>query len=141
MLKGRFKSTLVDSERYFLTISRYIELNPVRANMVGHPAEYPWSSYQKNAVGKPISLITPHPCYLALGKTDNKRQLAYRALFDETISPQTLEEIRDALNKAWVLGDDRFKQQIEKETGRRVSPIKRGGDRKSEVYREGFKYL
>ncbi|NQZ67621.1 MAG: transposase, partial [Lentisphaeria bacterium] len=80
-------------------------------------------------------------CYLALGKTDNKRQLAYRALFDETISLQTLEEIRDALNKAWVLGDDGFKEQIEKQTGRRVSPIKRGGDRKSEGYREEFKYL
>jgi len=40
-----------------------------------------------------------------------------------------------------VLGDDRFKQQIEAQTGRRVSPIKRGGDRKSEGYREGFNYL
>ena len=50
--EGRYKSTLVDSENYFLTVSRYIELNPVRADMVGHPGEYPWSSYQKNAMGK-----------------------------------------------------------------------------------------
>lgn len=39
--EGRYKSTLADSEKYFLTVSRYIELNPVRANMVEDPAEYP----------------------------------------------------------------------------------------------------
>ena len=137
--QGRFKSTLVDSERYFLTVSRYIELNPVRANMVGYPVEYPWSSYQKNAVGKPIELLTPHFCYQSLGKTDEERQKAYRGLFDEIIPEHTLEEIRDALNKAWVLGDDRFKKQIETQTGRRASPMKRGGDRKSEVYRKGVR--
>ncbi len=41
--EGRYKSTLVSSEHYFLLVSRYIELNPVRADMVAHPAEYPWS--------------------------------------------------------------------------------------------------
>jgi len=58
--EGRYKSTLVDSDNYFLTVSRYIELNPVRAGMVAHPADYLWSSYQCNALGKPIELITPH---------------------------------------------------------------------------------
>ena len=60
--EGRYKSTLVDSEYYFLTVSRYIELNPVRANMVKHPAEYPWSSYHRNALDKEIQVITPHQC-------------------------------------------------------------------------------
>lgn len=107
--------------------------------MVGHPAEYPWSSYQKNAIGKPISLLTPHSCYQSLGKTEQERQSAYRGLFDEIIPEHTLEEIRDALNKAWVLGDDRFKKQIEKQAGRRASPMKRGGDRKSKAYRGTIK--
>ena len=133
--EGRFKSTLVDSERYLLTVSRYIELNPVRALMVDHPAEYVWSSYQKNAVGKKVSLITPHRCYQLLGSNNKERQLVYRSFFDEIIPEQTLKEIRDALNKAWVLGDGRFKQQIEEQTGRRASPMGRGGDRKSEAYR------
>jgi len=70
----------------------------------------------------------------ALGKNNIERQLAYRALFNEIIPEHTLEEIRDALNKAWVLGDERFKQQIEKQTGRRASPMKRGGDKKSAAY-------
>lgn len=39
--EGRYKATLIDSERYLLTCSRHIELNPVRADMVAHPMEYP----------------------------------------------------------------------------------------------------
>ena len=49
--EGRFKSSIVDSERYFLTVSRYIELNPVRAKMTLHPGAYPWSSFRANGMG------------------------------------------------------------------------------------------
>ena len=105
--------------------------------MVEHPAEYPWSSYHKNALGKPVELITPHECYLSLAKTDKTRQKRYTALFERDIPDYTLKEIRDAVNKAWVLGDDGFKAQIEKQAGRRVSPEQRGGDRKSEKYWQG----
>jgi putative transposase len=133
--EGRYKSTLVDSENYFLLVSRYIELNPVRASMVDHPAEYPWSSYRGNALDMDIGLLTTHSCYEALGIDDNERQNAYRALFDYHIEDLALQEIRDATNKAWVLGENRFKQQIEQQAGRRASPLPKGGDRKSKVYR------
>ncbi len=133
--EGRYKSTLVDSDNYFLTVSRYIELNPVRADMVEHPSDYPWSSYRHNALGVPIELITPHSLYAGLAKTDKTRQKRYRALFENEIPEYALEEIRESLNRAWVLGSGRFKQQIEKKTGRRASPLARGGDRKSEKYR------
>ena len=129
--EGRYKSTLVHSEQYFLLVSRYIELNPVRAAMINHPAEYPWSSFQGNALDKNIELITPHSLYLALGNNVLERKNAYQALFSTHIDELALQEIRDATNKAWVLGDSRFKQQIEQETGRRASPLAKGGDRKS----------
>ena len=61
--EGRFKSALIDSERYLLTCSRYIELNPVRAGMVRVPEEYRWSSYHCNALGKLNPLIKPHHLY------------------------------------------------------------------------------
>ena len=48
-------------------------------------------------------------------------------------------EIRDSLNKAWVLGDDRFKQQIEDQSGRRTSPLPNRGDRKSAKFKENRK--
>ena len=53
--EGRYKSTLVDSEYYLLTVYRYIELNPVRANRVSHAAEYPWSSYQPMPSARPLA--------------------------------------------------------------------------------------
>ena len=132
--EGRYKSTLVDNEYYLLTVSRYIELNPVRALMVGHPSEYPWSSYRGNAMGKEIKLLTPHPQYKSLGSTSDARQQAYRALFRGRMAERTLEEIREATNKAWVLGSDHFKEQIEAAANRRLSSSGWGGDRKSEKY-------
>jgi putative transposase len=48
---------------------RYIELNPVRANMVSHPADYAWSSYRHNGQeGSPDKVIKPHPLYVQLNK-------------------------------------------------------------------------
>ena len=64
--EGRYKSCLVEAETYLLGLYRYIELNPVRAGMVGDPSEYPWSSYQINALGKKSDLCTPHGLYLSL---------------------------------------------------------------------------
>ena len=87
-------------------------------------------------MGKPIKLITEHSCYQSLGKTDGKRQKTYKALFGQLIPDHELNQIREATNKAWVLGGDEFKKQVEKQSGRRVSPVKRGGDRKSKAYKE-----
>jgi putative transposase len=64
--EGRYKSCLVQAEDYLLHLYRYIELNPVRAKMIEDPADYHWSSYQINGLGKESELCTPHPIYLAL---------------------------------------------------------------------------
>ena len=103
--------------------------------ITGGTSEYPWSSYQHNALGNSIELITPHPLYSGLAKVDKTRQFSYQALFENKIPDYTLEEIRESINRAWVLGDGRFKQQIESKTGRRATPLVRGGDRKSKKYR------
>ncbi|MFV2004096.1 MAG: transposase [Gammaproteobacteria bacterium] len=116
----RYKASLFDSDRYFLTCMRYIELNPVRANMVEHPAEYQWASYQCNAQGKQVSLIEPHPNYLELGSTAKVRQQAYRELFVDHIDPETLHEIRDSLNHELVFGRSYFKDKVEELTNRQT---------------------
>ena len=133
--EGRYKATLIDTEAYLLTCMRYIELNPVRAGMVSHPSEYPWSSYHCNALGQPNDLVAPHLEYRRLGATDEVRQAAYRQLFKHRISECSVREIREATNKGWVLGSDRFKARIQRQLARRVEPAARGGDRKSEQFR------
>ena len=137
--EGRYRSTIVDSDNYLLTVMRYIEMNPVRAGMVEHPAEYPWSSYQANGVGKVIELLTPHERYIKLGESNTKRLQRYVRLFDDYLSDNTLELIGTATNKAWVLGSERFKREIETQVNRRIEPTNRGGDRKSEKFREQAK--
>jgi putative transposase len=134
--EGRYKSTVVDADTYLLAVYRYIELNPVRASMVSHASQYLWSSYQANALGKDIALLTPHPNYRRLGKTAAERQSAYRALFRGRMPEHEVTAIRDATNKAWVLGGVRFKAQVESRTGRRPVPLGRGGDRKSVEFRK-----
>lgn len=104
--------------------------------MVKHPSEYPWSSYQGNALGKPIKLITPHTCYLQLGHTKEKQQSQYQLLFDHHIPDWTIQQINEATTKEWVLGDNRFKAMIEQRTGQQTSPKPRGGDRRSEQARK-----
>ena len=76
--EGRFKASLIHDEQYLLTCMRYIELNPVRANMTAGPGQYRWSSYRANAQGKADELITPHVLYTSLGRSRASRREAYR---------------------------------------------------------------
>ena len=138
--EGRYKATLIDTELYLFTCMRYIELNPVRAtNMVAQASEYPWSSYGYNAMGESNQLVTPHLEYRRLGATAIERQAAYRQLFREPISETTLDQIREATNKAWVLGSDRFKQCVQTQLDRAVRSAGHGGDRKSKAYQRANK--
>ncbi|SMF30275.1 putative transposase, partial [Alteromonadaceae bacterium Bs31] len=133
--EGRYKSSLVSTEDYLLKVYRYIELNPVRAGMVEHASEYPWSSYQGNAVGKTIKMLSPHSVYQQLANTVEQRQSVYRSLFRGRMAEREVKEIRDAANKSWVLGDERFKTEIAQRTGRSPINTGRGGDRRSARYR------
>ncbi len=126
LFEGRYRSSLVQSDEYLLTCARYIELNPVRVGIVEDPVDYHWSSYRANAFGKRVKLWTPHIEYLALGCSIGERQCRYRALFKKDMDSQTLKNIRDALNTGLVLGNARFKAEVEKLTGQRQTLRKRG---------------
>jgi putative transposase len=129
--EGRYKSTLVDSERYFLTVARYIEMNPVRAEMVTHPAEHRWSSYAANALGKHDTLVSPHRLYLDLGNTTTERQQRYQSLFDQELDPQLLDCLREATNKGWAFGSEAFKTSLQDSANRVPVSSGWGGDRRT----------
>mgnify|MGYP000376655390 FL=1 len=128
--EGRYKATVIDSDQYLLTCMRYIELNPVRAGMVEQPGDYPWSSYASNAEGKNNTLITSHEVYSQLGVNETERLLAYRQLFRLGIGATDLDALREATNKGWVLGSDRFREEIERLSGRRSVAKLRGRPKK-----------
>lgn len=138
LCEGRYKSCLVQEENYLFECYRYIELNPVRADMVNHPGECVWSSYATHALGKISNLHTPHPLYLALGKTPEERQVAYKDLFTAHLDSETATHIRTATNTGLVLGSEYFKDQIEALTKCRVRPKKAGRPKRNK--RKGSSY-
>lgn len=133
--EGRYRATVVDSERYLLTLMRYIELNPVRAGMVAVPQDYPWSSYRRNAMGRGGpngGWLVPHEQYTRLGLDDASRRKAYRGLFAAAIDQADLTAIRDCTHKGWALGGDRFREEIEALGQRRAGSKGVGRPRKGE---------
>ena len=134
--EGRYRATLIDPHAYLIPCSRYMELNPVRAGLVPDPEDYEWSSYLYNSTGRKDALITPHPEYIALGKTLKARRSAYRTGFQQPLGEPLLARIRETTNKAWVLGEEAFCNALEGRTNRRASPLPRGGDRRSASYRQ-----
>lgn len=124
--EGRFRSCLVQPERYLLEVYQYIELNPVRTALVSQPADYSWCSYLINAFGKPSALCKPHAEYLKLGETKAERAEKYQAMCENDLNEKMLDEIRNSTNKGLAIGDESFKIEVEKMTGRRLRALKSG---------------
>jgi len=130
--EGRYKASLIDSNNYLLTCMRYIELNPVRALMVEHPSQYPWSSYRANAVDELSSFVRSHPVYELLASNNESRRYRYRELFSNHIDYDQLHNIRQTLNQEMVLGRDDFKLKVEQMTHRQVESKTSGRPKVSE---------
>lgn len=131
LFEGRYRATIVDSERYLLECMRYIDLNPVRAGAVADPAGWRWSSYHHRAGTAADPVLSDHPLLWAMGNTPFARQAAYRALCAEGMQATAAQQISDATNKGWALGDREFLNQIAPSATRRAQPlVKRGRPRK-----------
>ena len=128
--EGRFRSCIAQQEEYLLICQRYIEMNPVRAGVVEHPGEYRWSSYGCNGQGETSDQLNHHSVYLSLGRTGEERQAAYRELFRNELEAGIVDQIRQATNGNFALGNPRFKEEIAAMLGRRVIPGKAGRPRK-----------
>ncbi len=129
--QGRFKSCLVDTERYLMTVYRYIELNPVRASMVALPEQYRWSSVHANLGLFEDRLIKPHPVFLAQDRDPKTRAAAYRTWLREGVSEEELLSIRAHLEQERALGEPKFQAMIEKALGRPAYLRRRGRPKQS----------
>ena len=128
--EGRFKSSLIDSDRYCLACYRYIEMNPVRAGMVEHPADYRWSSYRSNALGDRAYPLELHAEWLALGNTRRQRRKRYSDLVDEQLDPELLERVRYGVRKGLPTGSNEFNTEIEQALNIQISCGRRGRPKK-----------
>lgn len=119
--EGRYKSCLVENNAYALMCQRYIEFNPVRARMVRHPAEYPWSSHRSTALGAPSPFLSPTEPYRDLGEDEVSRRMAYRALCGEPQTAAQVEEIGKAIRGGYAYGSPAFIEHMAQVLGRRMA--------------------
>ena len=115
--EGRYRSAVVTSAAYFFACSRYIELNPVRAGLVGDPTAYRWSSVHANAGGADDPLVTPHALYRALGAGPAARRAAYRASFAEALCVDVIAAVRTAPAVRPPLRPSMYQQVLEADSG------------------------
>jgi len=124
--EGRYKSNIIDAEDYFLSCSRYIEMNPVMAGMVRKPSEYVWSSYAANAESKVDEIISQHAIYHALGNTDEERRLAYTALFRRPLKASDIANFDNSCQTGTPLGNREFIEKLEHQLQRKVGYARQG---------------
>lgn len=112
LFEGRFRTSVVQEDRYFLACLRYIELNPVRAGITRDPGDYHWSSYGTHARGVRARMWSPHELYLGLGSNDRRRQDAWRSLVREGLDVEVLAKVRETARTGQVLGSESFREKV-----------------------------
>lgn len=124
--EGRYRSTLIEADRYFLACMAYIDLNPVRAGLVATPRDYPWSSHGHYAGYRSDPMITSHPLYWDLGNTPFAREIAYSELIAGGLSTQQQQALTASVHSGWPLGAPDFVTDLQRRTARRVAKLKSG---------------
>ncbi len=119
--EGRYRSTLIQAERYLLACMAYIDLNPVRAGMVELAGDYAWSSHAHYIGLRIDKLVTPHPLFWDLGNTPFAREAAYAEMVQAGVSVTQQAALTDSALRGWALGEPDFLNDLQKLTQRRVS--------------------
>ena len=117
---GRLGSRPIQTESYFLACCRYVELNPVRARMVADPGSYRWSSYSERSAEVAPSWIGDHPCYMALGGTQQERWEHYKYFVLGEIPDGEYDLIRRSLQRGKLTVNQAFIDEVEHMIGRRI---------------------
>ena len=124
--EGRYRSALIQTERYFLACMAYIDLNPVRAGMVAQAAGYPWSSHGHYIGRQNEAWLTPHALYWEMGNTPFAREAAYAVMVNAGVNQTQQQALTSSALSGWALGEESFVIGLQKQTSRRVNPAKVG---------------
>ena len=119
--EGRYRSTLIQTERYLLACMAYIDLNPVRAGLVADPEDYPWSSHQHYIGLRPDKLVTPHALYWEMGNTPFARDRSYADMVRAGIGQDQQQALTDSALRGWALGEPDYVAELQRRTERRVA--------------------
>ena len=118
--EGRYRSTLIQTDRYLLACMAYLDLNPVRAGMVAEPADYPWSSHHHYIGRRQDRLVTPHGLYWDMGNTPFARDQSYADMVRAGIGQEQQRALTDSALRGWALGEPDYVADLQRRTERRV---------------------
>lgn len=128
---SRYKTTVLQAERYLLPCMAYIDLNPVRAGLSARPGDYRWSSHAHYIGLRHERQLTPHALVWQLGNTPFAREAAYAERVQQGLAADEQQHLTDAALKGWALGDPEFLAGLQERTLRRLSRGKAGRPPKS----------
>ena len=124
--EGRYRSTLIQTDRYLLACMVYIDLNPVRAGMVAQAPDFKWSSH-RHCIGQvSAKWVTPHALFWGLGNTPFAREAAYAELVQTGLSQREKDQLTQSALSGWALGSADFLGGLQQNTSRRLVPGKAG---------------
>ena len=125
----RYRSTLVDAERFLLPAMRDVERRPLVAEAVEKPGDWRWSSHAHHVGTNALHFVVDHPAYWALSDTPFARQAAYREYVDAADGDEWRPTVDIAVGRGWPLGDDAFAKVLSTTANRRTQPLRPGRPR------------
>jgi REP-associated tyrosine transposase len=107
LFQGRYKAIIVDKDSYLLEVSRYLHLNPVRANMAQHPEEYQYSSYRSYISSGPTAVVSTDTILGMLGGDPSTAKERYRIFVGNAFAADQTNPFKN-LYGGMILGSERF---------------------------------
>lgn len=129
--EGRYRSALLQSERYLLACMAYFDLNPVRTGLVLSATGYAWSSHHHYAGLRHDAWLVPPAAYWALGNTPFAREAAYAKLVHDGLPAAQTDALTRSVLGGWALGDAAYVEQLQRMVPRRLTPARAGRPSKS----------
>lgn len=116
--QGRFASSAMDAD-YFAQASRYVGLNPVRAGLVEHARDWPWSSVRAHLRGVDDALLRTAPLVQCVGAH-------MESFFATDVAAEALKKLRRASATGRPLGGREWLKALEASAGRSLEAPRRG---------------
>ncbi len=123
---GRFKASPIQRDEYRLPCLRYVEMNPMRANMVAGLRQYRWSSYRERMGLGNKHRLDLDPTFLSLAENKDACRVRYKEYIKMGITGKEIKLLRAALQRNRLTGNDRFFEEVTIRIGRRAESRGRG---------------
>jgi hypothetical protein len=118
LFQGRYKAILCEKDPYFLELSAYIHLNPVRAGLEEDPLDYPWSSYKAYASGAADDLVDQRALLAQFSKIAFRARKGFVHFVESRMEQGKRDEFYKAKDQRF-LGSEDFVEEVQERLGER----------------------